>query len=156
MVFVREASKNDLQEIVKLWKEFMDFHKEKDPFFERSKDGHTNFKKFLEKNLRNSEWLILVAEEKSEIVGYCSAAIMKYPRVLKTREYGYIQDLAVGVDYRRMGVGKMLYVRVKNWFKQNKISRIELDVASGNEAAQKFWRKLKFKDFTEKLVKDIS
>ncbi len=42
---ITEARENHIPEIVELWKEFMDFHRDIDPRFPMRKDAHTNWEK---------------------------------------------------------------------------------------------------------------
>jgi hypothetical protein len=39
-VTIRQAKKKDLAAMVELWKEMMDFHKDRDRFFTRTATGH--------------------------------------------------------------------------------------------------------------------
>lgn len=57
----REAVEQDIPRIVDLWKEFVDFHKVRDPFFSRSKEGPENFGKFISENLRKEDAMVYVA-----------------------------------------------------------------------------------------------
>ena len=42
----------NIPEIIKLWEELLDFHKNIDTYWSRSKDGHIAYEKFLrEKNM---------------------------------------------------------------------------------------------------------
>lgn len=45
---IREAVPHDLLEVVDLWKELMDFHKELNPVFTRSTEGAEGFLKRIE------------------------------------------------------------------------------------------------------------
>lgn len=41
------ATESHVPEIVEMWKDFMDLHRDIDSFFTRRKDAHINFEKFL-------------------------------------------------------------------------------------------------------------
>jgi hypothetical protein len=59
----RQAIEKDIPAIVELWKEFIDFHKIRDSFFSRSKEGPENFGKFIAENLRKNDAIVYVAEK---------------------------------------------------------------------------------------------
>ena len=150
-IIIRPATKEDLPAIKELWQEFMDFHKERDPFFARVNDAHEDFGQFMHSNLSKTDWLILVATAGDRVIAYGSATIMSYPPIYVDPRYGYIQDVAVTEAYRGQGVGRQLFERMVTWFREKNVSRLELEVAAANEVSQAFWGKIGFKDFTKKL-----
>jgi ribosomal protein S18 acetylase RimI-like enzyme len=154
-MIIRDAVPDDLADISALWKEFMDFHKNLDPYFSRKESGHIQWASFMEKNMADDQWKITAAEDNFEIVGFCTAAIIKNPPVLELPEFGYIQDMAVKESARGKGIGKLLLTEVENWFASKQIKRIELNVLITNQSAQNFWRRRQYKEFTIRLVKNI-
>ena len=113
---IRKASIYDVPQIVALWKELMDFHKERDRFFSRSVTGHEGFADFITGHISSETSNVFVAEAGKDIVGYCLALVEKYPPVLEIQEYGLVQDLAVTKTYRRRGVGERLCKEAQSWF----------------------------------------
>lgn len=152
---IRKATKKDLESIGNLWKEFMDFHKERDPAFTRSADGHEHFKQFLAGHLEKESSLVLVAELDGALVGYCLAMLAKSPPVFENRDYGSVYDLAVTQRCRRAGIGEKMYKKAESWFSDQGVHRIELRVVVSNEVATAFWRKMGFKPHVENLYKKI-
>lgn len=93
-VTIRKAANADLDAIGRLWQEFMDFHRDRDPHFARSADGHERFKEFIAGHITSDTSCVLVADDGGEIVGYCLATLAKYPPVFEHRDYGAVFDLA--------------------------------------------------------------
>jgi ribosomal protein S18 acetylase RimI-like enzyme len=154
-MIIREARPDDVEAMKELWKEFIDYHKANDRFFSRTPDGHERFGEFALDNIRSEDWLVLVAVVNNQVVGHCMAAIHTYPPVYENTRYGYIQDIAVTEKYRRENIGSRLFEHAVGWFKNKKVSRIELDAASTNEVSQSFWRKTGFRDYMIRMAKDI-
>jgi ribosomal protein S18 acetylase RimI-like enzyme len=152
---IREATRNDLDEIVELWKEFMDFHRRRDSFFTRSHDGHAKFRNFVTENIDNPDWLVVVALEAERPIGYCMATVMDYPPVFELQQHGFIQDVAVTEVARRHGVASSLFEHAENWLRRRGVRRIELNVAAANEVSQGFWRRMGFKDSIHRWAKDL-
>jgi len=148
---VRKAIETDISAIVALWKEFMDFHKERNRFFGRSAIAHEKFAEFIAGHIANESSCVLVAELDDLVVGHCLATISKYPPIYDVVEYGQIMDLAVTHKYRRKGVGETLVNAIRSWFLARGIHRVEVRVAVSNEVSVAFWRKMGFRPYVETL-----
>jgi len=151
---IREAVTDDLPEMIELWKEFMDFHKVRDPFFTRSENGHEKWAKFALSNMESDDWIVLVAVDGDKIVGYCMASVVDYPPVLEIKQHGLIQDITVTKSSRRKGVGTQLYREAERWLLEKGVIRIELNVAATNEISRAFFRYIGFKDYVQRLAQD--
>jgi len=152
---IRKAKQEDIESIKELWKEFVDFHKFRDPFFTRSPDGHDRFGEFVLGNIESDDWLVLVSEHAGELIGYSMAAIQKYPPVFIKSIYGFIQDIAVTGEYRKHGIGKMLFENMIEWFREKGLTRVEVQAASANEVSMAFWRKMGFQHYIERFYIDL-
>jgi ribosomal protein S18 acetylase RimI-like enzyme len=151
----RQAIEKDIPKIVELWKEFIDFHKIRDSFFSRSKEGPGNFGKFIAENLRKDSAVVFVAEKNGDVIAHILATIQDYPPAFEIKRYGVVNDLAVTTEYRRFGIGQHLFHMAKDWFSKKGISRIEIEVAVSNEVSTSFWEKRKFKPYKETLYLEL-
>ncbi len=149
-----EATDAHIPQIIKMWKKFMDYHSDIDPFFQRRRDGHKNAEKIIKDFLKSKDSLVLVALEDGKVAGYSIAVISKHPPVLKVERYGFIDDLAIKPRYRRMGIGAKMLERIFEWFESKGIKRIELKVVPKNKIGYSFWRKHGFKDYLHFLYLD--
>jgi len=154
-VLVQNASKSHIPDIVELWKEFIDFHKEIDPFYTRSRDGHVKFGEYVERLLGEDDSLVLVALLGENVVAYSIARVLKHPPVFDAGEFGDIVDLAVTAAHRRKGIGKQMLDSVLDWLKSRGLSRVELRVTPGNDIGYSFWRKHGFKECTHTLLRTL-
>jgi ribosomal protein S18 acetylase RimI-like enzyme len=151
---VREARADDIQSIVELWKEFMDFHRARDPFFQRAPHGPERFAVFVGENIDHPDWLVLVATDDDLPIGYCMAAILEYPPVFVAPRHGFVQDIAVTAAWRRNGVGRALVEHTERWFAEQAVTRIELQVLAANEVSEAFWKRLGYGDYVLRLAKE--
>jgi L-amino acid N-acyltransferase YncA len=154
-VIIRKAVAEDVSSIVELWKELMDFHKERDRIFSRSATGHEAFADFVTGHISNETSYVFVAEEGKDLVGYCLAFIEKYPPVLEMKEYGLVQDIAVTMKYQRMGIGKRFLEEARSWFTEKGVHRIEARVAKTNKLSIEFWAKMGFAPYLETVFLEI-
>ena len=146
-VRVMPARNSHLSEILDIWKEFMDFHEDLDPFFTRKEDAHISFSTHLHDSLQSEDIQILVAVGKGKVIAYSIAEIHQHAPVLEKRTYGFISDLAVRPDYRRKGTGALLLSEMLAWFKSKGLSRIEVNVVVKNMVALSFWKKHGFQEY---------
>lgn len=171
MFHILRAGEEHIPAIIEIWKEFMDFHRERDPFFSRREDGHANFEKFLDERMASPDSLVLVAIDDSEalrasslegrshsggkVVAYSIALVASYPPVFERRNYGHLSDIAVLKGYRRRGIGERMLAEIRKFFAERGITRIELRVASGNDIGVAFWRKMGFREFVQVMYMEI-
>ena len=152
---LRRATLDDIPAIIELWKEMMDFHKKRDPFFTRAVDGEQAFGQYLEKNINSETACVYVAIIGGTIVGYCQGTLEKHPPVLNVTDYGQVLDFAVTADYRRSGVGERLCNALQGWFVLKGVHRLEVRHSEFNEAASRFWEKMGYKPFLKTLSKEF-
>ncbi|MFX1574693.1 MAG: GNAT family N-acetyltransferase [Promethearchaeota archaeon] len=145
------ANESHIPQIIEVWKEFMDYHKNLDSFFSRRDDGHLNFKNYVSELIKSKEALVLVALDEGNVVGYSIALMQYYPPVFKQRVYGLINDMAIKETHRRRGIGGQLLSRIYEWFNYHNLNRIELRVSVNNPIGYSFWKKHGFKDYMHVL-----
>ena len=152
---IREADESDLEAMVNLWIEFIDFHKEFDIYFTRSNDGHEEFKKIIADRINDDNSYILVAEKKGEIIGFSTAAISKNSPIFAATEYGVIMSFAITTKHRRKGIGEKMLKKVIDWFRAQGIHRIEIRSSVFNKVSVAFWKKQNFTSFIERMYLEI-
>ncbi len=96
-----------------------------------------------------------MAECDGRIVGHCLAFITEHPPVIKTKQYGKFQELAVTARCRRSGIGEGLFNETLNWFRKHGIKHLEVQVSIFNELSMAFWRKMGFSPYLETLYSEI-
>jgi len=154
-VTTRAARVEDIDTIVKLWKDLMDFHQKRDRHFTCSPSGPSIFAKFVADQLEKEDSLVLVAEEGGAIVAYCLAITGTHSPVFAKPRHAEIIDLFVSQSHRQRGIGGRLVREVEHWFSQRGIDRIEARVAARNEVSTQFWRKVGYQPYTETLFRNL-
>ncbi len=154
-VIIRKAVVEDVSSIVELWKELMDFHKERDRIFSRSTTGHERFADYLKGHISKENSSLFVAEADKDIVGYCLVFIEKYPPVIELQEYCLVQDIAITEKYRRRGIGRRFLKEAQRWYSDKGIHRVEARVSTYNKAAREFWSEMGFKPYLETVYQEI-
>jgi hypothetical protein len=60
-MIIMPAAESHIPEIVEIWKEFMDYHSDIDPYFARNEEGHSKFEEWLKELMKSDTALVLVA-----------------------------------------------------------------------------------------------
>lgn len=154
-VVIRRATRRDVPAIVRLWEELMDFHRAKDPFFTRARNGSALFRRFVEDNIRSDAACVLVATVEGGVVGYCQGMLERHPPAIAEPEYGQILDFMVTAQYRRSGIGARMFEALREWFRSEGIRRIEVRHSTFNELAARFWPRMGFQPYLQTLFIEL-
>jgi ribosomal protein S18 acetylase RimI-like enzyme len=155
MITIREAREDELLKTGELWSEFMDFNaKFNDSFETRGKAPEIFTKEMLEKYPAR-DFRLAVADTGVELVGFCFSYISQKPKYFKLEKFGFIGDLYVSPDYRRLGIGHDLVKDALNFFARRKVSQIELLVSIKNRDAITFWEAIGFSHLLTWMYKRI-
>jgi ribosomal protein S18 acetylase RimI-like enzyme len=154
-ISVRRASQEDVESLLDLWQEMMNYHARLDPRLTPAADGRQAFRLTLERWMGDSEWRVLIAQAGGQVVGYIIGHVAEINPVLAKPDYGYVTDICVSPQWRRHGVGRRLFKAVRSWFRQRRLATVQLNVAALNATAQAFWRAMGFGDYMNRLWMDI-
>jgi ribosomal protein S18 acetylase RimI-like enzyme len=83
---------------------------------------------------------LFVAEEAGSVVGFAAGRVRAHPSHFGGQLVGYLSEIFV-TPAMRGGTGTALLERCMSWFADQGLSRVELQVAVRNEAAQGFYRR---------------
>lgn len=74
-----------------------------------------------------------------EVVGFAHGSIKLAPDYLGSHKLGLVSHVYVQPAFRRSGAGRALVTELENWFREQGVKAIELQVLSPNAAAAEFW-----------------
>jgi ribosomal protein S18 acetylase RimI-like enzyme len=154
-ITIRECRHGDVDGAVAIYNEFVAFHAAIDPVFIKVPEPPRLFSEYLGLNIENDSAHVLVAVNASAVTGFCIGKMMIKPPVYLDPVYGEIDSIAVLRSHQRQGIGGELFSRMMEWFNGKHVSRIELNVALGNELSSGFWRKAGFRPYMEVMYRDI-
>ena len=157
---IRKATQSDQKSLVDLLIEFNNYYYEENifseeylPFWEY-KEKLKIFAETADEWLTDRDFLLFVAEENLQLVGYiCGQVKNRQPRVLDKE--GYIHDWFVNKEWRNKSVGMKLYQELLTKFKEAGCNRIGLRTNAGNKKTIEFYRHLGFIDEALTMVKKI-
>lgn len=154
-IHIRPAEVDDLEAVVYLWHEMMEFHIEHDAAFTLKEDAVDAYRPYAQSLIENGAKLTLVAEEDCEIEGYIFGEIVSPPPVHPGRKWGFVNEISVSETHRNMGLGTELLHEAERWFFKNDVERIECRVAVTNPVSQRFWKKHGYAGYIEVCMKEL-
>ncbi len=154
-VIVRRATFNDLEPVLDLWQEMMDYHARLDRRFRPTADGRDHVREVLREWMADDTQRVLVAVADGRIVGYIIGHIAEHPPVFEMRYLGHVSDICVALHWRRKGVGRKLFSALRKWFQNQGLTVVQLHVAALNPVSQAFWREMGFQDYMYRMWLDI-
>ena len=152
-VITREATTDDLQALVTLWMELMDYHRDHNKVFLLVKDPEKPAFDYLRSRLESEQSKIFVCLINTDVVGMLIASIAVVPELFIFNKTGYIGETIVSKKYRGTSIGKELVKLAENWLKTERVDHIELQVSVKNEGAIQFWLNQGFSATTYHMLK---
>ena len=156
-VSIRDARSADVEQIVTLWKEMMDFNGEFEPRFARSADGHQVYAEYLvEKVLPSDFSCVMVAADEASVLGYVVVhERTRLPILAGDRRQGFITAMVVAASSRRQGIATALLDAAEQWCGQRGLARVELYTALKSEPSRSFWKSQGYLPYVETRGKDL-
>ncbi|MEM5836623.1 MAG: GNAT family N-acetyltransferase [Candidatus Aenigmatarchaeota archaeon] len=156
---IREARKEDFEDIVRLWKKLTDYHHKLNSKRylsgkEREEKIRQSLEKFFAKKRRNRKFLVAV--KKGKPIAIMLGSIRKSPSYLYEKRFGEIDVAFVEEKFRRKGIGRNLFEELLKWFKKRKIKLIEVLVDSKNEIGISAYKNYGFSEVSKRMALEES
>lgn len=144
MMNIRKAQLKDIDHLIFLWNQLINYHKDKKLYFPLSRDWKEEKRRELEWVIKGALSVIYIIEEDKPI-GYIRGTIHKLPLLYDIKYEGSIEEIFILSPYRRKGYGKKLMEALIQDFKKKEVEYININVDIDNEIGQVFWDALGFK-----------
>ena len=152
---IRKAKLKDIKQTADYGVSLLKYHYDFDPYFAPAKNVNDVYLKFFKRCIYSKNRHLLVAEENGKIIGYAIGELGSRPPVFKIRKIGFISDIFVEKEFRKLGIAKQFLLELNKWFKSKKLKHIEMTVHAKNEIAKKAWAKYGFEDYMIKQRVEI-
>jgi len=113
-------------------------------------------KKIFERDIGLGVGAVFVAEKDGTFLGYVFV-LSFVPGMENAKRYspGYISDLHIRKDFRRMGIAKKLYRSAEKWLMSKNKHEVSLDVGVSNKMAKSLYKNLGFEIKSIKMEKKL-
>jgi len=149
------ADATHMDQIMEVWKEFMEYHQRIDAYYGTVEGGQIKFGEYLTGRMSRTDSLVLVAVEGDRLHGYCLCYVQTRPPVFSERAIGILSDLAVREDSRGEGAGTAMVEEAMVWLRDQGITRVELRTSAKNGPAIDFYRKHGFWIYDYMMTREI-
>jgi GNAT superfamily N-acetyltransferase len=110
---------------------------------------------FLGTQLRDADVVVLVAEQRAEVVGYVYAGLEPQSWKELREACGFIHDVVVEKGGRRAGVATALIAAATEWLRERGAPRVMLWTAQRNDGAQRLFERLGFRRTMIEMTREL-
>lgn len=152
---IRRARVSEVDTIVELWMAMMHEHEKFDSTIQLTDDANEHYRRYLQCHILDTNAIVVVALHNGHIIGYTLAMKCQNLPMFEPPEYGYISDMTVIPTQRGKKIGEAMFNRVIEWFRQQSIRSIQLQVYNGNIKGKRFWNRMGLRDFINRCWLDL-
>lgn len=107
------------------------------------------------KNTLGRYSILAAAIDNNYAIGFGYGMLKFLPDYLGGHKVGVITHFYIESEYRKKQIGKAICEKLSNWFVQQKVHSVEVEVAAINPEAEKFWKQMGFQHELVQLRKNI-
>jgi GNAT superfamily N-acetyltransferase len=152
---LRRADESDLPILAEMWMDMMREHQEFEPRIDLTDEAQFAYQSYLMMHYHNPKSLVAIAEAEGKTIAFCCAFACQNLPMFLPGEFGYLSDIFVVPEFRRLGAGTQLLDRVREWFRGQGIRSLHLQVYNGNANGMCFWDSMGFEPFFQRMSLDL-
>ncbi|MBX0292952.1 GNAT family N-acetyltransferase [Hymenobacter sp. HSC-4F20] len=153
---IRTATRPDLDNLYSIWTELMDEHQTYHPIFGYHRLAEAELKRVLLQRLQEPYTRFFIVESSEGLAGLLVAMYQIGNNGMHFNRRGYIAETIVRPQFRRTGLGRLLFETAREWLTRQGADHLELQVAVANPGGQQFWAALGFTPATYHLMLPLS
>ncbi len=157
-IVIRRATKTDLPALGRLGASLLRMHHAYDPqrFMAPRGDPEEGYAWFLGTQLKEDDVAVFVAERGGLVVGYVYAGLEPQSWKELREEAGFIHDVVVAKEVRRLGIASALLEAAFEWLRSIGAPRVVLWTADKNEGAQRLFTRLGFRRTMLEMTRELN
>jgi ribosomal protein S18 acetylase RimI-like enzyme len=146
LVVIRNGRLKDSLKSVRVWYEFMDYHKRVSAMDNEMVDkAGEMWVQYFERHVRSPIRKALIAEQGGEVIGFLLGEIQKRPPIFKASYQAFLDSIGVVESKRNQGIGGLMLDHFAKWASEKGAPCIMLNVVVENTAAIRLYEKHGFK-----------
>lgn len=152
---IRKAQTTDVSELLHLRLENAAYHANEVAQCKLKESAVEFFKTHTEDCLAKENCTVFIAIENHKPIGYIIGFINQQHPIFDLGKEALIDDFYVQPAFQKNGIGKLLYTKLVNWFQENAMERINLNVYQNNSSGEHFWKKNGFETQFMRMSKKL-
>jgi ribosomal protein S18 acetylase RimI-like enzyme len=146
LVVIRNGRLKDSLKAVRVWYEFMDYHKRISAMDNEMIDkAGEMWVRYFKRHVRSPMRKALIAEQDGEVIGFLLGEIQQRPPIFKTSHQAFLDSIGVVESKRNQGIGGLMLDYFAKWASEKGAPYIMLHVVVENTAAMRLYKKHGFK-----------
>ena len=161
-VIIRKATLNDVKSLISMANELTLYHQllsknntDQQVYLKKAGNFDKMWKKWIVKNIKSHNSLVLVAEADLKLVAYSISLIKQNVPVYNLRRIGSLNDFYVTPEYRGTGITSMFKNKAIKWFKGKGVKYVSIPLHKSNKKAYRIYRNWGFDDYSIEMRKRI-
>lgn len=156
-VVIRTATEADAEDIGQLWEKLVSYHHALDNQLPTATgEGGSVYARRIANRIEDTHTRALVAAHDGQVIGFALGVIVDMmPEMFEQEIGGFLADIYVEDDYRRLGVGRRLVHEMGQWFRSRGIQHMEWYVAARNRDGRTFWESLGGRDIMVRMRMEL-
>jgi GNAT superfamily N-acetyltransferase len=134
---IREAVASDIEELLRLRQERMEVYLKAE---KRLQTDENAWREAVLTWLAHPQAQVKVADRDGQLIGYMVAWLWGNPPTVTPAQVGLVSEMSVDGHCKQGGVGTALFAAMRDWFKGQGLSAIEVRVPHQQPIEQAFWR----------------
>jgi ribosomal protein S18 acetylase RimI-like enzyme len=156
LVKVRPFDLDDVEYVANQQRLLNQYHQSFDgAFYAPAEDAFAEFSGYISGRLKDSEFVIFIAEQSMQKLGYAMGWIEIRPPIYQHRKIGYLSNIFVSEEHRHLGVGKHLFYAMEEWFRAREADFIEIRSDARNAKTLHTFKNVGFKELSITFYKTI-
>lgn len=152
---LRQATAEDLTKIQPLWEALYRHQSEHGMLLRLPENAYETWLQSIAPFLGRFA-NVVVAELNGEIIAFVAGRVRALPPYFGSSTVGAISEVFVSESHRSGGIGRKLLAFALEWYKEQQIARVELQVVAGNPDGIRFYRQLGWHEELLQMVWDTS
>jgi ribosomal protein S18 acetylase RimI-like enzyme len=148
----------EVPEAAKLYIELVHYYKEAthDPYFDFDVvPSLAGMREYLEEDFRNPRARVYIVKDRGAIVGLTVGRIINCFPPFKIDKVGLLGEAYLQPAYRRQGIMRKLEALLIEFFQEQGVHYVELEVLSSNKLGKETWTALGYRTYKEYMRKEI-
>lgn len=150
---IRLATEKDIESLVDLWIELMEYHAAFGIQFLINKNKRAAIETLIMEMLSKKQTHIYVTVSDEKIVAMLIARIDSKPEMFVHQKSGYIGETVVARLFRGKNIGGELVDAAHQWFQSEGADYAELQVTAANDSSVAFWKSKGYELQTLRMIR---
>lgn len=152
---LRHASAEDLERVKPLWHLLYEHQFDHGMLLRLPEGAYEAWRQSIEPFMGRFA-NVVIAELNGDVIGFVAGRVRTLPPYFGSAAVGYISEVFVSESHRGGGIGRHLLAFALEWFREQGLTRIELQVVAGNPDGIRFYRQLGWHEELVQMVWDTS